>query len=170
MSAVEAIDDLSSKLSITNLVASGGEPEELSLLTSSRPSSPSEQRAAPTPHYPANGDLVAIQQPKGRKANAKLTHKNGKVKASKAYNNKNQSRKRPAPSSDEQPKQDVKFPSRERADSVAEAVEAKAKKARLSPEESSSPDAAELPSNPMMVRRSKRNAAHRGEEAPSNTV
>jgi hypothetical protein len=152
LSAAEAIDDLSSKLNVTKLVSCElvDETIEESPLVTSRPSSPQQLRTAPTPTTSAS-DRGSIQQRK-RKANAKTVHKNGKQKAIK-------SRKRPAPSSDD------KFSQRERSDSVTEAVEAKAKKARLSPEDSPSPEA-----DPIMVR-SKRNVAHREpEDSQSNTV
>jgi hypothetical protein len=164
LSAVEAIDDLSSKLNISNLVTSSPSEElvddDQTLVSTSRPSSPAQQqRTAPAP-TPATADRISTQQQhRKRKASAKTNHKNTKQK-------KTLSRKRPAPSSNDEKKFSS---SRERADSVTEAVEAKAKKARRSsPEDSPSPEA---PSDASIIVRSKRNASNltRDEQPQSST-
>jgi len=162
LSAAEAIDDLSSKLDLAKLVTCGVHEEtpaeEEQAISTSRPSSPQQQRAAPTPPT-ACSDRVS-SQPRKRKANAKTGHKNGKLKALKGMSSKTVSRKRPPPSND-----DKQFSSRERADSVTEAVEAKAKKARLSPEDSPSPEV-----DPTIIVRSKRTTLREQQDAQSNTV
>lgn len=165
LSAVEAIDDLSSKLNISNLVTSSPSEElvdddDQTLVSTSRPSSPAQQqRTAPAP-TPATTDRISSQQQhRKRKASAKTNHKNTKQK-------KTPSRKRPAPSSNDEKKFSS---SRERADSVTEAVEAKAKKARRSsPEDSPSP---ETSSDASIIVRSKRNASNltRDEQPQSST-
>lgn len=174
LSAVEAIDDLSTKLNISNLVSCGATTSQegvMEPLVSSRPSSPQLQRATPpTSSSTCGGDRVSSTQQqqrasKGRKGSgAKTSHKNGKQKASKqggSANTRNQSRKRCAP--------DDKFSTgRERADSVTEAVEAKAKKARLSPEDS--PAAAPEDAIAAVVRTTKRNASMTLDVQQSNTV
>lgn len=156
LSAVEAIEDLSSKLNISNLVTSG-EPqkEEHVVVNTSRPSSPQQQRPAPAPTLSMADRTFTTLQRKRKASNKPSTHhKNAKQK-------KNQSRKRPAPTGNE------KFSSsRERADSVTEAVEAKAKKARHSPEDSPSP--ADTDAAPIIVR-AKRTSAHRGAEQPQDS-
>lgn len=168
LSAVEAIDDLSSKLNITKLVTCGGGAQELvweQPLVSSRPSSPQLQRANPTPPTSLNTDRMSssTQQRKARKGSAKTGHnKNGKQKAMKGSSSaKNQSRKRPTP--------DDKFTGRERSDSMTEAVEAKAKKARLSPEDATS---AAQEADSAIVVRTKRNIATtvREDAVQANTV
>lgn len=163
LSAVEAIDDLSSKLSITKLLASGvEEPKEQDL--PSRPCSP-EQRMPATPTT-ATSDRHSNHPRKGRKASAKPALKNVKQKASKGTNSKNQCRKRPSLTNEESKQgETLKFSSRARADSVTDAVEAKAKKARISPEEASPSEAP-----PPIIVRSKRTAAHRGEDAQASSI
>jgi hypothetical protein len=164
LSAVEAIEDLTSKLSITKLLASGVEEEKEPDLPS-RPCSPEHRRPA-TPTTSTN-DRHCNQHRKGPKANAKPALKNVSKKASKGSNTKNQSRKRPAVPNDETKQGDsVKFSSRARSDSVSEAVEAKAKKARISPEEASP---SESPPPPIIVR-SKRSAAHFEQDPQSNNL
>jgi hypothetical protein len=165
LSAVEAIDDLTSKLSITKLLASGVQEPNEPELPSSRPCSPDHRTPATPPT--ATSDRHCNQHRKGRKAIAKPVLKNVSKKASKGTSTKNQSRKRPAPPNDETKQgESVKFSSRARADSVSEAVEAKAKKARISPEEASP---SESPPPPITVR-SKRTAAHFEQEAQSGNI
>lgn len=161
LSAIEAIDDLTAKLEFSNLVVASEDEQDKEVQphkVSSRPSSPQQQQqrtAAPTPTFPM------LHQRK-RKANnntvksMSTTNKNGKQKIKNHF----QSRKRPAP----QP--------RERADSVTEAVEAKAKKARLDDHNPvSSPDHASASSEPIMVRNKRNGASHAGDSsAQSNTT
>mmetsp|Transcript_32224 Transcript_32224/g.58277 ORF Transcript_32224/g.58277 Transcript_32224/m.58277 type:complete len:255 (+) Transcript_32224:152-916(+) len=158
LSAVEAIDDLSSKLNTTKLISCGQDSEEPSP-ASSRPSSPQLQRATPTPHATMSTDrassaLSQQQQRKGRKVATTAKTKNAKKapKNNTCCTAKNSLRKRP---------------NRERADSVTQAVEQKAKKARLSPEESE--EAADSSTN--IVVRTKRNSASlQQDQVQSNVV
>ena len=167
LSVVEAIDDLSSKLSITKLLASGVEEHPNEQELPSRPCSPEQQMPA-TPTTLSSDHHSNHPRSKGRKANSKPMLKNNvKQKASKGTtNSKNQCRKRPSPTNEENKQgETLKFSSRARADSVTDEVEAKAKKARISPEEA-------LPSEapPPIIVRSKRTAAHFGEDAQASTI
>jgi hypothetical protein len=161
LSAVEAIDDLSSKLNATKLISCGQDSEEPPP-ASSRPSSPQLQRATPTPHATMSTDRASStlsqqqqQQRKGRKVATTAKTKNAKKapKNNTCCTAKNSLRKRP---------------NRERADSVTQAVEQKAKKARLSPEESE--EAADSSTNINMVRAKRNSASLQQDQVQSNVV
>lgn len=155
LSAVEAINDLSSKLNTTKLVSCSDGQEAEAPLASSRPSSPQLQRSTPTLSTTMSTDRVPAtlqqQRSKGRKVATAKT-KNAK-KAPKNGSTKGLSRKRST---------------RERADSVTEAVEQKAKKARLSPEDSPEVETAADASGTTIVVRAKRNSHEQQEQVQSN--
>ena len=160
LSAVEAINDLSSKLNTTKLVScSDGQDAEEPPLASSRPSSPQLQRSTPTLSTTMSTDRVPAtlqqqQQRKGRKV---------------AYGQDKECQK----GTQEMDLQRVcceNAPTRERADSVTEAVEQKAKKARLSPEDSPEVETAADSSGTTIVVRAKRNSHEQQEQVQSNCL
>ena len=173
LSVVEAIDDLSSRLSITKLLASHvQEPNDQEL--PSRPCSPQQQMSS-KPTTLAN-DCHSNPLRKERKTNSKPL-KNVVVKPSKLLSSKgittskNQCRKRPSLTNEESKQgESLKFSSsRARADSVTDAVEQKAKKARIiSPEETSSSSSSS--ETPIVVVRSKRAVAPFGEDVQGSSI